>query len=184
MAAYDYGMALSRGLVAPQKELRAEIKALAGKSFKSEDWWNKQLDRQIEDGITSTKTKEQFLKAGIFGRADYWVDTPTTGVLMNPYSGAKRTGGMFGNNRPVTRMTEFQEQKDLTVGQLKAIQTQSEDSAAKVKREARLSKNKTKRGMRGSGGLLGKSKEKDFGLSSGVKGLGSVGLGINKLKLG
>lgn len=55
MAALDYGMALSRGLVAPQKVLQDEVRKLAGDQFKSEDWWNKQLDRQIKEGYVATR---------------------------------------------------------------------------------------------------------------------------------
>ena len=55
--ALDFGMALSKGLVAPQKELQEELRKLACDQFKSEDWWNKQLDRQIKKGVTETKTK-------------------------------------------------------------------------------------------------------------------------------
>jgi hypothetical protein len=54
MAALDYGMALARGLIAPQKELQAEVKKLAGDSFRTDEWWNKQLDRQIKAGFTET----------------------------------------------------------------------------------------------------------------------------------
>ena len=139
MAALDYGMALSRGLIAPQKELQAEMKELAGTAFKSDDWWNKQLDRQIKQGISETKTRTQ---------------------VVGP------------------------DRKDLTTGQLRAIQTQAEQSADKVKREARLAKSKTKRGARGSGGLLGKSTQQDKGLSAKLPELGSMGLGIEKTYLG
>lgn len=55
MAALDYGMALSRGLVAPQKQLQDEVRKLASDQFKSEDWWNKQLDRQIKEGYVATR---------------------------------------------------------------------------------------------------------------------------------
>lgn len=53
--ALDYGMALSRGLVAPQKVLQDEVRKLAGDQFKTEDWWNKQLDRQIKEGYVATR---------------------------------------------------------------------------------------------------------------------------------
>ena len=53
--ALDYGMALSRGLIAPQKQLQDEVRKLAGDQFKSEDWWNKQLDRQIKEGYVATR---------------------------------------------------------------------------------------------------------------------------------
>jgi hypothetical protein len=187
MAALDYGMALSRGLIAPQKELQAEIKKLAGTAFKSDDWWNKQLDRQIKQGISETKTKEQYLKynVGPMQSGTSWADVGGGGFnVMNPTPNAVSTG-IFGYNAgPTKRTVEYQEQKDLTAGQLKAIQTQAEQSADKVKREARLAKSKTKRGARGSGGLLGKSTQQDKGLSAKLPELGSMGLGIEKTYLG
>ena len=74
--ALDFGMALSKGLVAPQKELQEELRKLAGDQFKSEDWWNKQLDRQIKEGITEKKTKTQYLAMPntIYGGQPYYVD--------------------------------------------------------------------------------------------------------------
>lgn len=179
MAALDYGMALARGLIAPQKELQAEIKKLAGTAFKSEDWWNKQLDRQIKEGISETKTRVETLNGGTFSRFGV-AEVPTNIFGMN-----SAPTNIFGiNSAPQTRAVQYQEQRDLTSGELKAIQTQAEQSADKIKRDARLAKNKTKRGARGSGGLLGKSTQQDKGLSAKLPELGSMGLGIEKTYLG
>ena len=201
MAALDYGMALSRGLIAPQKELQAEMKELAGTAFKSDDWWNKQLDRQIKQGVRQYETGTEYKTksgdyvlgkrtqyrtqgyAGIVGPMQTTYAAPQDAVITgyNPgmYYGA---GTPRYDNRSVQVVGP--DRKDLTTGQLKAIQTQAEQSADKVKREARLAKSKTKRGARGSGGLLGKSTQQDKGLSAKLPELGSMGLGIEKTYLG
>ena len=137
--ALDFGMALSKGLIAPQKSLQDEVRKLAGDQFKSEDWWNKQLDRQIKKGITENKG------SGLF----------------------------FGFNR----------QRDLSAGELKAIENQSKEQTRLLKRETAQDK-KGKRTARGSSGLMGRSTKKDEGLAVGLPALGSLGLGIGKTKLG
>lgn len=186
MAALDYGMALSRGLIAPQKELQAEIKKLAGTAFKSDDWWNKQLDRQIKEGISETKTKQQYLKynVGPMSSGTSWADVGSGGGFWNTTPNAVSNTPYGYGAGPTSRTVQYQEQRDLTSGELKAIQTQAEQSADKIKRDARLAKNKTKRGARGSGGLLGKSTQQDKGLSAKLPELGSMGLGIEKTYLG
>jgi len=201
MAALDYGMALSRGLIAPQKELQAEMKELAGTAFKSDDWWNKQLDRQIKQGVRQYETGTEYkTKSGdyVLGKRTRYSTGGFAGVggtmqtTYTPPKDAVITGynpGMFygaGTPRYDNRSVQVvgPDRKDLTTGQLKAIQTQAEQSADKVKREARLAKSKTKRGARGSGGLLGKSTQQDKGLSAKLPELGSMGLGIEKTYLG
>ena len=201
MAALDYGMALSRGLIAPQKELQAEMKELAGTAFKSDDWWNKQLDRQIKQGVRQYETGTEYkTKSGdyVLGERRRYSSVGYAGLVGPMQTGyaapqdAVITGynpGMyFGAGTPRYDKRSVQvvgpDRKDLTTGQLKAIQTQAEQSADKVKREARLAKSKTKRGARGSGGLLGKSTQQDKGLSAKLPELGSMGLGIEKTYLG
>lgn len=184
--ALDFGMALSKGLVAPQKELQEELRKLAGDQFKSEDWWNKQLDRQIKEGITEKKTKTQYLAMPntIFGGQPYYVDG--TGANAGSVIG-------FGGPRPYrsniydssirTRQVDYQEQRDLDVGELKAIESQAKERTRLSKRATAQSK-KGKRTARGSSGLMGRSTRKDEGLATGLPALGSLGLGIGKTKLG
>jgi len=182
--ALDFGMALSKGLVAPQKELQEELRKLAGNQFKSEEWWNKQLDRQIKEGVTKTKTKTQYLAmpTNIYGGQPSYVD----GTGAN-------AGSMFGNNPrayrrgmfdPIqTRQVEYQEQRELNVGELKAIESQAKERTRLSKRATAQDK-KGKRTARGSSGLMGRSTRKDEGLATGLPALGSLGLGIGKTKLG
>lgn len=202
MAALDYGMALARGLVAPQKELQEEIKKLAGTAFKSDDWWNKQLDRQIKEGIRQYETGTEYkTKSGeyVLGKRIQYREQNFpfgTGTMQTAYTAPKDAvitgysqGSWWGSpSTPQYDRRSVQvlgpDTKDLTTGQLKAIQTQAEQSADKIKRDARLAKSKTKRGARGSGGLLGKSTQQDKGLSAKLPELGSMGLGIEKTYLG
>ena len=188
--ALDYGMALARGLVAPQKALQDRVKKLAGDQFKSEDWWNKQFSKQIKEGITETKTKTQYLaKSSNYsffagGPQSYWVD----GTGAN-------AGAMFGNNPraanvgwgrgPTTRQVEYQEQRDLSAGELKAIENQSKEQTRLTKRAANQAKKRTrKRTAVGSGGLLGRSEIKKKGLAEDMPALGSTSLGTLKTMLG
>ena len=186
MAALDYGMALARGLIAPQKELQAEVKKLAGDSFRTDEWWNKQLDRQIKEGISETKTKTQYLRQGNFymGGGNQWADVQTnSGYFSNSMPNAAMSGGYF-NRTPQTRTVSYQEQRDLTADELKSIENQSKDTSKKVKSAARRSSKEGERKVRGTGGLMGRVKSNDRGLSAKLPELGSMGLGINKTFLG
>ena len=180
MAALDYGMALARGLIAPQKELQAEVKKLAGDSFKTDEWWNKQLDRQIKEGISETKTRTEYLAGGYFGSGNSWRASQGNS-FMNPYPNAVNIWGQSG---PQTRTVSYQEQRDLTAGELKAIENQSKDTSKKIKSAARRSSKEGERKVRGTGGLMGRVKSNDRGLSAKLPELGSMGLGINKTFLG
>ena len=182
MAALDYGMALARGLIAPQKELQEEVRKLAGNSFRTDEWWNKQLDRQIKEGISETKTKTEYLANTNWwaGQGPNWQSVQTNS-FMNPYPNAAYRWGQSG---PQTRTVSYQEQRDLTAGELKSIENQSKDTSKKVKSAARRSSKEGERKVRGTGGLMGRVKSNDRGLSAKLPELGSMGLGINKTFLG
>ena len=184
--ALDFGMALSRGLVAPDKALQDQVKALAGGTaiFKTEDWWNTQLNKQIREGYSETKTKTQYLRSGsgpMGGGGTQWADVQTGGFMMNSMPGAAYSWGQSG---PQTRTVSYQEQRDLTAGELKSIENQSKDTSKKVKSAARRSSKEGERKVRGTGGLMGRVKSNDRGLSAKLPELGSMGLGINKTFLG
>ena len=188
MAALDYGMALARGLIAPQKELQAEVKKLAGNSFRTDEWWNKQLDRQIKEGISETKQRTEYLRSpGAYNfnnQPNYWAPVGTnSGYFGNTMPNAVMSGGYF-NRTPQTRTVSYQEQRDLTAGELKAIENQSKDTSKKIKSAARRSSKEGERKVRGTGGLMGRVKSNDRGLSAKLPELGSMGLGINKTFLG
>jgi hypothetical protein len=207
MAALDYGMALARGLIAPQKELQAEVKKLAGDSFRTDEWWNKQLDRQIKAGFTETSRlgPTAFNGRGTF---DYKVkqkgyDSATP--IYEEYYGRRGRGGgpaQLPINTPNvnpkfytvrTRVTGYDATKTrgLNEAELKSIENQSKDTSKKIKIAARRSSKAEERKVRGTGGLMGRVKSNDRGLSAklpelGGMGpeLGSMGLGINKTFLG
>jgi hypothetical protein len=207
MAALDYGMALARGLIAPQKELQAEVKKLAGDSFRTDEWWNKQLDRQIKAGFTETSRlgPTAFNGRGTF---DYKVkqkgyDSATP--IYEEYYGRRGRGGgpaQLPINTPNvnpkfytvrTRVTGYDATKTrgLNEAELKSIENQSKDTSKKIKSAARRSSKAEERKVRGTGGLMGRVKSNDRGLSAklpelGGMGpeLGSMGLGINKTFLG
>ena len=178
--ALDFGMALARGLVAPQKQLQDELKKLAGKTFKTEEWWNQQLDRQIQEGITEQKTRTETTYPGgynVYGQ-------PLTGPMPGAY-GAYYLGrpAMTMYPSPITKTVNYTEQRNLSAQELSDIELQAKETGRKAKREASQAK-KGKRGARGSSGLMGRSTTKDVGLSSGLPSLGSLGLGLGKSYLG
>jgi hypothetical protein len=208
MAALDYGMALARGLIAPQKELQAEVKKLAGNSFRTDEWWNKQLDRQIKEGIRQYETGTEYkTKSGdyVLGkRTQYRTQgyAGSSGTMQTTYTAPKDaviTGYNYNqfysqaSPRYDSRSVQVlgPDTKDLTIGQLKAIENQSKDTSKKIKSAARRSSKAEERKVRGTGGLMGRVKSNDRGLSAklpelGGMGpeLGSMGLGINKTFLG
>lgn len=57
MAALDFGMALARGMLPKSEAAQKDLIHLAGgrNIFKSEDWWNKQVDKQISEGFRETR---------------------------------------------------------------------------------------------------------------------------------
>ena len=63
MAALDFGMALSRGLVPKDVLAQEDLLNLAGgrNVFKSEDWWNKQVTQQVKEGYRQPSYTTYFL---------------------------------------------------------------------------------------------------------------------------
>ena len=84
MAALDFGMALSRGLIPKDKLAQEDLLNLAGgrNIFKSEDWWQKQVDKQVKEGYRQPAYTTLFLtKSGQYkpgyathsgGTSQYW----------------------------------------------------------------------------------------------------------------
>jgi hypothetical protein len=67
MAALDFGMALSRGMLPKSSKAQQDLLDLAGgrNVFKSEDWWSKAVDKQISSGYReSEKGTEYMTKSG------------------------------------------------------------------------------------------------------------------------
>jgi hypothetical protein len=194
MAALDYGMALARGLIAPQKELQAEVKKLAGDSFRTDEWWNKQLDRQIKAGFTETSRlgPTAFNGRGTF---DYKVKQKgydsATPIYEEYYRRRGRAGGFEKlpiNTPNVDRRFYTVDKKligydatktrGLNEAELNSIVSEQKGQIAKTKREASQEDNKTKRNKRrGGGGLLSKAKPIEVkGLATAMPDLGVMSL--------
>ena len=63
MAALDFGMALSRGMLPKSEKAQQDLLNLAGgrNIFKSEDWWNKAVDKQIKEGYREAEQGLEYL---------------------------------------------------------------------------------------------------------------------------
>lgn len=72
MAALDFGMALARGMLPQSDSAQRDLINLAGgrNVFKSEDWWNKQVDKQISEGYREVERrgKEYLMPSGEYQR--------------------------------------------------------------------------------------------------------------------
>lgn len=93
MAALDFGMALARGILPQSEKAQKDLLDLAGgrNIFKSEDWWNTQVDKQISEGYREAKQETQYLtESGYKPRAG------TTTSYGNMISGQFQRFGTFG----------------------------------------------------------------------------------------
>ena len=61
MAALDFGMALARGMLPKSELAQKDLLDLAGgrNIFKSEDWWNKAVDKQIKEGYRTVERQDK-----------------------------------------------------------------------------------------------------------------------------
>lgn len=64
MAALDFGMALAKGMLPKSEKAQKDLLNLAGgrNVFKSEDWWNEQVDKQISSGYRDVEGQDQYYK--------------------------------------------------------------------------------------------------------------------------
>lgn len=85
MAALDFGMALARGMLPKAEKAQKDLMNLAGgrNIFKSEDWWNKQVDKQIDEGYRTVERqdKEFLMPSGEYQPGKRQVST-TYGRMM------------------------------------------------------------------------------------------------------
>jgi len=72
MAALDFGMALARGMLPKSDTAQKDLMNLAGgrNIFKSEDWWNKAVDKQISEGYreVARTAKDYLMPSGEYQR--------------------------------------------------------------------------------------------------------------------
>jgi len=188
MAAYDFGMAKARGLIAPIQEAEAALIDKAGgrNVFKSDDWWNDQYNKTIREGI-STPRKEYLMESygGMFsGVTTSWMPVKTAGSGMVPRK--TMPNARYENGAPITRLnTNVMEQKDLTQAQLDSITAASKAATKTAKAESAKSEATSKRLKRATGGLLAKAPIPGTeGMATGLPILGEGGLGLTASILG
>lgn len=108
MAALDFGMALARGMLPTSDKAQKDLLNLAGgrNIFKSEDWWNKAVDKQIKEGYRTVERqdKEFLMPSGeyqpgqrqvstTYGRTIMGQFSPLTGIMGMSY---QPSAGLFG----------------------------------------------------------------------------------------
>lgn len=203
MAALDFGMALARGMLPKAKEAQEELLFRAGgrNVFKSEDWWNKQVDKQISEGYGQKETGTEYLtKSGeyVLGKRTrqpaqmydfsgprYAYNAPK-GAVITGYTTPPRNV-LYAFPQPIyeTRQVEVfggaAGTEYFTAGELKDIEASAKRGAEEAKRETAASKAARKRLARGTGGLVGKAVGPD---TTGLPSLGSGGLGVTASLLG
>jgi len=90
MAALDFGMALARGMLPKSETAQRDLINLAGgrNIFKSEDWWNKAVDKQIKEGYREVAhTSKEFLtESGDYLPGKRNVSTTYGRMIMGQFS--------------------------------------------------------------------------------------------------
>lgn len=84
MAALDFGMALARGMLPQSAKAQKDLLDLAGgrNVFKSEDWWNKAVDKQISEGY---REAERTAKDYLMPSGEYQREKTTTSFQSGRY---------------------------------------------------------------------------------------------------
>lgn len=99
MAALDFGMALARGMLPKSEKAQQDLLNLAGgrNIFKSEDWWQKQVDEQISSGHRKYKEEGQefLLPSGEYQLGRRNVNVRYTPPARSPW------GNPYGNYGPM-----------------------------------------------------------------------------------
>ena len=122
MAALDFGMALSRGMLPKSETAQKDLLNLAGgrNVFKSEDWWNKAVDEQISSGYRTVESqnKEFLMPTGEYQpgkketRTSYGIMTmgqfsPVSGQFGMPYRPSYSIGGGLGGGVVARTSTSY-----------------------------------------------------------------------------
>ena len=91
MAALDFGMALARGMLPKSDSAQRDLLNLAGgrNVFKSEDWWNQAVDKQISSGYREVERRgtEYLMPSG-----EYQLEATRTSFQPGRWA-----RGIFGN---------------------------------------------------------------------------------------
>ena len=208
MAALDFGMALARGMLPTSEKAQKDLLNLAGgrNVFKSEDWWQKQVDEQISSGYRKVKEqgREYLLPSGEYqlGRRNVNVSyrPPAPSNPLASYGG----GGSLYPSSPIaaimggwtaeTRVSYedptsgkalssrpvdvYEGRTYFTGGELADIERSAEAGAKRLKAQTETSKASQRRLRRGTGGLVGKARLPGDAPSTGLPELGTTGLGM------
>jgi len=98
MAALDFGMALARGMLPKSEKAQKDLLNLAGgrNIFKSEDWWNKAVDKQISEGYRTVERqdKEFLMPSGEYQPGKRQVSTTYGRTIMGQFSPVTGPFGM------------------------------------------------------------------------------------------
>ena len=207
MAALDFGMALARGMLPKSEIAQKDLLNLAGgrNIFKSEDWWNKAVDKQIKEGFReSEKGTEYLTKSGQYvlgkrtasqganiglaygfggGGPSVSYSAPTDAKILGYRLPSVILGGPSGQTpiyetRQVEVYGDFSPRKDYTAGELKDIETAAKRGAEQAKRTAAETQATKRRLSRATGGLMGKARAEGEAPATGLPALGEGGLGI------
>lgn len=121
MAALDFGMALARGMLPASEKAQKDLLNLAGgrNIFKSEDWWNQQVDKQISEGYRNVEyqNKEFLMPSGEYQPGKRQVSTSyyrdmgpfgrvaVSGIQAAMYGGSYSSGPFGGGGGGIKRST-------------------------------------------------------------------------------
>lgn len=205
MAALDFGMAKARGLIAPSTQYETDVIAKAGgrNVFKSEDWWNKQLDIGVKEGRFKESVTERVAPGTFAGRGSF-----QNLVRQKGYESAtpvyeeryiRRSRGAGPQYLPISTpnvdprrymkqsyLIGYDAVKRTTASQsdLDAITAASQASTRRAQAEVEKVKASRKRLSRGTGGLIAKAITPGTKADTGLPQLGETGLGIGTAMLG
>jgi len=192
MAALDFGMALARGMLPTSAKAQQDLLKQAGgrNIFKSEDWWNQAVDKQIKEGFETTRQETQYKTAPTyFGSmmidpGGFVAAGPDRfGVTQAPSNLVLDAPSMLGG-RPVTRTATVTETKDFTAAELSDIEASAKAGAQRAKRQTAQATAAQKRTRRGTAGLAAKAMKVGDKPVTGLPELGTGGLGIGATTLG
>ena len=214
MAALDFGMALARGMLPKAETAQKDLMDLAGgrNVFKSEDWWNKAVDKQISSGYReSEKGTEYMTKSGQYVLGERTVSRVNSNMygigggtsisyqapknaLITGYKQPSYSGGFWGlgyggggGPSPIYKTREVDVygqsgRKDFTAGELSNITKSAKRGVEQIKRTS--AESQAARKKRGTGGVLAKARLEGEAPSTGLPALGEGGLGITGSILG
>lgn len=212
MASLDFGMAKTRGLIVPFAQYETDIiKKAGGRSvFKSEDWWNKELDAAIKKGKFEEKETTRINDPRFFspkGRGQqgwsfqrlveskgYESATPITEkyYMRRGRGGPTQTLPITTPNVDLSRYMvrertigfDATKTKDVTEDILNKVTAQSKRRVKDIKRETATESASRSRLRRGTGGLMAKARPFGDKPQTGLPALGAGGLGITASLLG